>query len=174
MDEELQNLLESYQQIESELLKRINQLQPRPSHLPELPLERLFHIKGLLSNTGVTDSGDEESPRLIGGLDPSGNLKAIAIDAAGRLLWTSDGVEFPVDGSSVERVPDIKRVANAGVIPSGKKMVFVSNAGELTGTLLGTNFLPGDSVSLEVTGNDTIASIPYNATGTIFVIITLT
>ncbi|ACC81139.1 hypothetical protein [Nostoc punctiforme] len=111
---------------------------------------------------------------LIGGVDSQGKVRAIAVDENGRIQSIGEGVSItPVD-SGIQRKPDIKKVSDENVIPAGTKMVFVANIGGSAGLLLETEFLPGDSVSLEATGNDTIAEISYNATDTIFMLVTLT
>jgi hypothetical protein len=99
MDEELQELLQSYQQLESNLLLKINQLSPKPPYLPEVPLERLFYIKNLLSSgNGIGTGEDYSSPRLIGGIDPDGDVKAIAVSESGFIQFTESNTEESNEG----------------------------------------------------------------------------
>ncbi|MEH2138575.1 hypothetical protein [Nostoc sp.] len=112
--------------------------------------------------------------QLMGGVDSSGRTKALLVSEEGKILSEKSEDSTDPNISSIERVPEIKKVSDQNVISGGKKMVFIANIGAADGLLLGTEFLPGDSISLEATGNDTIAEISYNATNTIFMIVTLT
>lgn len=72
-------------------------------------------------------------------------------------------------GSSTVITPTLISVSSSGTIPAGRKSVSIANIGTASGTLLGTAFPPGASISYS-TESGTLASIAYNATGTTFLI----
>ncbi|MEH2138576.1 hypothetical protein [Nostoc sp.] len=83
---------------------------------------------------------------------------------------------------SIQRTPGYLNTTTAGSIAAGAKSVFIYNAGTKTGVVLGANILPGEGLSWEAIGNDTIGAIAYDptkdagaaATGTTFWITSLT
>jgi hypothetical protein len=82
----------------------------------------------------------------------------------------------------VQRTPGYLNTTTAGSIAAGAKSVAIYNAGTKNGTVLGANIVPGETLSWDATGNDTIIAIAYDptkdaaaaATGTTFWITSLT
>ncbi|ACC81138.1 hypothetical protein [Nostoc punctiforme] len=66
--------------------------------------------------------------------------------------------------AGVQRAPGYLTVTTAGSIAAGAKSVFIYNAGTKNGIVLGANIVPGQGLSWETTGNDTIGAIAYDPT----------
>lgn len=57
-----------------------------------------------------------------------------------------------------------------GSVEAGARSVSITNTGAETGLVLGVPFPAGASYSLQAEGNDTLAAISFDATGTTFVV----
>ncbi|MEW6494509.1 MAG: hypothetical protein AB1589_18630 [Cyanobacteriota bacterium] len=101
MDQELQELLEEYQQLESNLLVGINQLTRKPEYLPEVPLGRLFYIKSLLSSGGGTGGGDATAANQTTQIGLETTIRDSVTDLAGRLPPALIEGRLPVDVQSL-------------------------------------------------------------------------
>lgn len=79
----------------------------------------------------------------------------------------------PVAASpSVQETPAISTVAAAGSVTAGKRSVTIFNQGGAAGTVMGASVAAGLAVTFSAHGNNTLAAIAYDATGTSFLITT--
>ena len=77
--------------------------------------------------------------------------------------------------TAVTVTPALIRTSAAGTITAGKRSVSVANVGAASGTLLGTTLGANETVNIDAGAlNNTLGAIAYDATGTEFLIITLT
>ncbi|MFN6572366.1 hypothetical protein [Dendronalium sp. ChiSLP03b] len=74
---------------------------------------------------------------------------------------------------SAQLTPAYNSVSNSGTVSAGKTAIAVFNFGANAGTLNGVSFPSGARVGWEATGNNTLAAVTYDATGTTFLISTL-
>lgn len=90
----------------------------------------------------------------------------------GRFWDDGSGNLMPVSYPVPEQVtPSLTRVTNSGTVPAGSRSLTIANVGVANGTVLGGTILkPGEVYEPPVTGNNTLAAVPYDATGTEFVI----
>ena len=120
-------------------------------------------------------NGTEFSPKsLVLYSDMSCDLSTakLASDIVGTLVPAS-GVTPPGASSTspTELVPTFVKVTDAVGIPAGASAITISNIGLATGTLMGTNLVPGETVSFSTEFPHTLAAVAYDATGTEFTII---
>ena len=74
--------------------------------------------------------------------------------------------------SPIVRTPAFISASSTGTIAAGSVSVTIQNTGASAGTVLGVSLPAGKTISFA--GNTQIGAIAYNATGTTFLITTLT
>ncbi len=100
-------------------------------------------------------------------------LKFLIDDGAGGYKLKTDSAGGAVT-APVLRTPAILRTSAAGNVAAGKKSVSIYVSGAADGVLLGGVVKPGEQFNYDGGGNDTVDTISYDATGTEFVITSLT
>ena len=134
MNEELQELLQRYEQKESELLLSIKRLNPQPEHIPEVPLERLFYIRNLLSNgnddNSITQGRKIAFTKVVSDYILTSNDDFLAVDCAGGgidIMLPSavypGNVIYPISS----RIYEIKKVDNTpnfvNILPTNSETI---------------------------------------------------
>lgn len=99
---------------------------------------------------------------------------ASAVTISNPLGLAAQAVGVSVTQSTIARTPALVRATGAGSVAAGAAKVSIANIGAANGVVLGVAVEPGINVAFEANGNDTISAIAYDATGTTFLISTLT
>lgn len=76
--------------------------------------------------------------------------------------------------SGVVKTPTIIRPSNTtGTIAAGANSVSIANVGAADGTVAGVTLKAGETINFDAGESNTLTSIAYDATGTTFLIITI-
>ena len=101
-------------------------------------------------------------------------VKVQSIDSGAGLATETTLALVNTKLTTTQKTPAMSRTSASGTVTAGKFSVSVANVGSANGTLLGATLEPGESVNIDAGAlNNTLAAIAYNATGTEFLIITL-
>lgn len=84
------------------------------------------------------------------------------------------GPGTPVTPTSAVRTTAISRVTAGATIAAGKQKIGIANTGSANGTVKTVTLQPGEAVEWVANMNDTLDAVAYDATGTEFLITTLT
>lgn len=95
--------------------------------------------------------------------DPTPDLTDAELRAAPVVVTTA----------AVIRAADLTTSTTTGTVAAGATSVGFSNEGAVAATVAGGQLLAGRTVSFDTNGADTLAAIPYTATGTTLVIATV-
>ena len=75
--------------------------------------------------------------------------------------------------SGVVKSPTISRPTTSGTIAAGANSVSIANVGAADGTVVGITLKTGETINFDAGQSNTLTSIAYDATGTEFLIITI-
>lgn len=78
-----------------------------------------------------------------------------------------------LNGSSVQKNPTILRPTTSGTIAAGTNAVSIANVGAADGTVATITLKAGETINFDAGESNTLTSIAYDATGTTFLIITI-
>lgn len=89
-------------------------------------------------------------------------------------MASSSDISLDLIQKGVTRTPQFTRAAGAGTVEKGARSVTFFNAGAANATVLGTNLLPQEKVTIDGGGqSDHLNEIAYDGTGTDLVIVTI-
>jgi hypothetical protein len=118
------------------------------------------------ANTG------EGIDRLAGRSTPDGFVGAALIaDSNGAEVSQSNPLSVRLYG--IVETPEILTTTSSGNTTSGALSVSITNVGAANGTVDGATIAPGLSINISASPGNTIASFAYDATGTTFLIVTM-
>ncbi len=106
----------------------------------------------------VTGEGTEKDPLVVEHKD---SVAIAAIDKVKNCLASKPRATSFIDAT-----------AN-GIIKAGASSVAIANAGDAAGTVKGASLPVGASLNWGANGQDVLDAIPYDATGTVFLITTV-
>lgn len=95
------------------------------------------------------------------------------------MLTDNNGVEvaqanpLPARLYGITETPEIATVTSSGNTTSGALSVSITNVGLANGTVGGATIAPGLSINISASPGNNIASFSYDATGTTFLIVTM-
>lgn len=75
--------------------------------------------------------------------------------------------------SGVVKTPTIIRPTASGTVAAGANSVSIANVGAADGTVAGVTLKTGETINFDAGQSNTLTSIAYDATGTTFLIITI-
>lgn len=87
-----------------------------------------------------------------------------------RINSSSPGAFAP---SGVVKTPTITRPSAGGTVAAGANSVSIANVGAADGTVAGVTLKAGETINFDAGESNTLTSIAYDATGTTFLIITI-
>lgn len=82
-------------------------------------------------------------------------------------------VEVAADSTAVQRTPAFVSTSSSGTVTAGKQSIAIANIGSSAGAVLGVSLPAGASISWAANNSDTLDAVAYNATGTTFLITTV-
>lgn len=144
------------------------------------------NLTTLLTQLGLNTDQVESIMQQVADKLPSGLGKQTSTDSLSVTLSSDDAIlptiqalTKPTDTQIVTQLQSTynagyQRVTTSGTV-SGANSITISNVGTASGTVGGASILDvGETVSFEAQQNGVIADLAYDATGTTFVIVTLT
>ena len=107
-------------------------------------------------------------------LDPSAVLSVLLAESLDQGLTLDDIESNTATLSTQVLTPGISRPTTSGTIAAGFNSISITNVGAADGTVDGVDLKVGEGVSFDAGRNNTLAALPYDASSTEFLIITLT
>lgn len=108
------------------------------------------------------------------------DTKTLDFEQLFRALLADDGTGCPVlkttgggTAGSVQLTPGAITAAGAGSVAAGARSVSIANIGAAAGVANGITIPPNVAYNWAAGGDDTLAAIPYNGTGTLLAILTV-
>lgn len=101
------------------------------------------------------------------------NTKAMVTGQEELLVKINSSSAGAFNASGVAKTPTIARPTASGTITAGVGSASIANVGSANGTVATVTLKPGETVNFDAGPNNTLASIAYDATGTEFLIITI-
>lgn len=90
--------------------------------------------------------------------------------ADGSAVDASPASPLPVALPTAARSAGLLRATASGTVASGAKSAGFGNYGNANATVAGGTLAPGEEVEFTAPPGDTLAAIPYDATGTVLVV----
>lgn len=101
------------------------------------------------------------------------NTKAMVTGQQELLVKINSSSAGAFAPSGVVKTPTINRPSTSGTIAAGANSVSIANVGAADGTVAGVTLKAGETINFDAGESNTLTSIAYDATGTTFLIITI-
>lgn len=101
------------------------------------------------------------------------NTKAMVTGQQELLVKINSSSAGAFAPSEVVKTPTIRRQSDIDTIAAGTNSASIANVGTADGTVEGITLKPGETINFDAGGTNTLTSIAFDATGTEFLIITI-
>lgn len=101
------------------------------------------------------------------------NTKAMVTGQQELLVKINSSSAGAFTSSGIVKTPAISRPSASGTIAAGANSVSIANVGAADGTVAGVTLKAGETINFDAGQSNTLTSIAYDATGTTFLIITI-